>query len=339
MRADLRAVWATLVLALLAATYQDAAADDDFYRGRTIDLYIGFGVGGTYDLYARAVANHLGRFIPGQPAIVPHSMPGAGGLVAANFMYKVAPRDGTALAITSQTMALDQVFGTAGITYDAQDFIWIGRIASAPSIFFTWHQSPTKSFADARERVTTMGSSGSGDTTDTPRALNALAGAKFKLVLGYRGSNDVALAVERGEVEGGYALWTDLKFRKADWLRDKLVNLLFLVADRRDKDYPDLPVAGDLPPTPEGKKILALFAAPVAVGRSLFTAPGVPDARVALLRQAFASTLKDPEFLADAQRIGLEVDPLGGAELQAQVRALMQTPSDLVAKAEEARRP
>lgn len=323
----------------IAAPGAGRAAADDFYRGRTIDLYIGFGVGGTYDLYARTVARHLGHFIPGEPTIVPRSMPGAGGLTAANFMYGVAPHDGTALAITSQTIALDQLFGVSGIAYDAGEFPWIGRAGSSPTIYVTWHQSPTKNFADATTRVTTLGSSGSGDTTDTPRSLNALAGAKFKLVLGYRGSNEVALAVERGEVEGGYALWSDLTVRKADWLRDKLVNLLFLVTDRRLPDYPDLPVASELPPTAEGRKIVGLFAAPVVIGRSFFTAPHVPDDRVALLRQAFAAMVKDPEFLADAQHVGLEVGPLSGEELQAQVHLLLQTPADLVAKAEAARRP
>jgi tripartite-type tricarboxylate transporter receptor subunit TctC len=328
-----------LVALLVVASAIGPAAADDFYRGRTIDLYIGFGVGGSYDLYARAIARHLGRFIPGEPTIVPHSMPGAGGLVVANFMAGVAPHDGTALAITSQTVALDQLFGVPGVAYDALKFSWIGRVGSSPTIYFTWHTSPTKNFADAQARETTLGSSGSGDTTDAPRALDALAGAKFKLVMGYRGSNDVALAVERGEIEGGYALWSDFKIRKADWLRDKQVNPLFFVADRRQPDYPDVPIVSDLPATAEGRKILSLFGEPVAVGRAFFTAPGVPDDRVGLLRQAFAATLKDPDFVADMQRSGLEIDPMSGADLEAQVRALLQTPADLVAKAEEARKP
>jgi tripartite-type tricarboxylate transporter receptor subunit TctC len=331
---------AVRALALLCIVlFAPGASAADFYRGRTIDLYIGFAAGGTYDLYGRTVAAHLGRHIPGEPAIVPRSMPGAGGLAAANFMAKVAARDGTALAITAQTIALDQLFQVSGVAYDARDFLWIGRVAAAPTIFFTWHASPTKSFADALKRETTIGSSGSGDTTDVPRALDALAGAKFRLVLGYRGSNEVALAVERGEIEGGYALWPDLKFRKADWLNDKRVNLLFLVADRRDPDYPDLPLADELVPTQDGKRIIALFAAPGVIGRSFFTTPGVPADRVQILRQAFAATLADPEFRADAARIGLELDPLGGAELAVTVHGLLATPADLVAKAEAARRP
>lgn len=329
--------WLGSTLALLL--FANAAAAEDFYRGKNIDLYIGFGVGGTYDLYARTLAKSLGRHIPGEPTVVPRNMPGAGGLTAANYMAKVAPHDGSALAVTSQTLAIDQLFHVSGVSYETRDFLWIGRITSAPTVFFTWHTSPTKTIADARLRETTMGSSGSGDTTDTPRALNSLAGTKFKLVMGYRGSNDVWLAVERGEVEGGYALFADLKFRKADWLRDKLVNLLFTVADRRSADYPDLPMSSELASTEEGKHILGLFAAPGGVGRSVFTTPGVPPDRLALLRRAFLETLKDPEFLADAQRIGIELDPLGGEALQQYVAGMMATPADLIAKAEAARRP
>jgi tripartite-type tricarboxylate transporter receptor subunit TctC len=315
------------------------AAADDFYRGRTVDLYIGFGVGGTYDLYARAVAKHLGRHVAGDPTIVPRSMPGAGGLATANYMYKVAPHDGTALAVTSQTIGIDQLFHVSGVSYETREFLWIGRMTSAPTVFFTWHTSPTKTVADARTRETTMGSSGSGDTTDTPRALNSLAGTKFKPVLGYRGSNDVWLAVERGEVEGGYALFSDLKFRKADWLRDKQVNLLFTVANRRDPDFPDLPLSEEFASDETGKRILRLFAAPGGIGRSVFTTPGVPAERLAVLRRAFGETLTDPAFLEDAKRIGLELDPLSGEELQHYVETLMQTPADLVAKADAARRP
>ncbi len=197
----------------------------------------------------------------------------------------------------------------SGVAYDARDFPWLGRVTTSATLFFTWHSSATKRFADARTRETTMGSSGSGDTTDPLRALNALAGAKFKLVLGYRGSNDVQLAIERGEIEGGYALWSDFKFRQADWLRDKQVNLLFFVGDKRDPNYPDVPLAEELVPSEEGKRIMALFAAPSVVGRSFFTAPGVPVARVELLRQAFAAMLADRDFLADAQRVGTRARP------------------------------
>lgn len=333
-----RLAWLMLGVATLLVPVARAGAAE-FYTGKTIDLYIGFGVGGTYDLYARLVAQFLGRHIPGAPAIVPRSMPGAGGLAAANYMSRVAARDGTALAITSQTVGVDQLFGVEGVAYDALKFNWIGRVASSQTIFFTWHDSPTKSFADALKRETSFGSSGSGDTTDTPRALNRLAGTKFKLVIGYRGSTDVMLAVERGEVEGGYALWSEFKSHKADWLSDHQVNLLYFMADERMKDYPEIPLSEELVASDEARQILHLFSSPGVIGRAIFTAPAVPEARVALLRQAFLAMLADRDFLAEAARIGLAVDPLSGAELQLRVQQLMRTPADLITKAEAARRP
>jgi tripartite-type tricarboxylate transporter receptor subunit TctC len=322
----------------LAAAIPGARADD-FYRGKTIDLYIGLAVGGSYDLYGRLVAQHLGHHIPGEPTIVPVQMPGAGGLTTANYMAAVARKDGTALAITSQTVALDQLFKVPGVAFDARQFNWIGRVTAPSTLFFTWHTSPTKTFADAQKRETTLGSTGSGDTTDPPRALDALAGAKFRLVLGYRGSNEVMLAIERGEIEGGFAQWNDFKFRKADWLRDKMVNLLFFVADKHDPAYPDVPLATELMPTEEGKRIIALFAAPSAIGRSFFTTPGVPADRVAILRQAFAAMVADPAFAADAEHVGLDLIPMDGAELQEKVRALLATPPNLVARANKVRQP
>ena len=331
-------IWRLAFCIGIFAASMHAAQAQDFYRGRTINVYVGFGVGGTYDLYGRTVAAHLGRHIPGSPTVVVVNMPGAGGLVAASYMYRVAPKDGTALAITAQTVASDQLFGVEGVQYDVRQFIWLGRIAAAQTIFFTWHTSPSKSFADARTRETTMGLSGSGDTVDPPRALNAYAGARFKLVLGYRGSNDVALAVERGEVDGGYALWSDLKFRNAEWLEKKLVNLLFFMADRHPPEAPDVPLGTELAASADGKAVLGLFTAPNVIGRSLFTTPGVPADRVALLRNGFAATLADPDFRADAQKIGLTVDALGGDELAEKVRALMATPADLVQKAQAVRR-
>ncbi len=328
---------ALLILLCVAAPAQA----QDFYKGRTINLYIGLAVGGSYDLYGRLVAQHLGRHIAGEPTVVPVQMPGAGGLTTASYTAQVARKDGTALAITSQTIVLDQLFEVSGAAFDARDFGWIGRVTTTNTLFFTWHTSPTKTFADAQQRRrTTLGSTGSGDTTDPPRALDALAGAKFRLVLGYRGSNEVTLAIERGEIEGGFAPWADFQFRKADWLSNKLVNPLFFVADKRDPAYPDVPLADELMPTADGKRIMALFAAPSVIGRSFFTAPGVPPARVAIiLRQAFVEMLADPDFLADAAHVGLALDPMSGDDLQKNIRALLATPADLVAKAKKVREP
>ena len=260
-------------------------------------------------------------------------MPGAGGIVAANFMDQIAVRDGTVLCVPSEQVALDQLFGTTGVAYDPAKFLWIGRMTPSETAYFTWFTSPTTSFADLKKRETTFGSSGSGATTDTPHALMALAGAKFKLVTGYRGSADVLLAIERGEIEGAYALWPDLKKRKAEWLTDKKVNLIFTIAEHRLKDTPDVPNVDELAPTEEGRAILRFFASTGYIGRAIFTTPDVPADRVAILRKAFLDTMADPDFMKDAQKLGMPVDPAGGAALQDYVGASLRTSKDLVAKA------
>ena len=326
-------IW--LALAALIALPAQAA---DFYAGKTVNLYIGFAPGGTYDLFGRVVSHHLGKQLAGNPTIVVRNMPGAGSVTLSNYMMKVAPKDGTALAIVSESVAVDQVLENQGVEYDATKFNWIGRMATSSSVFFAWHTSPTKTFADAQKRETLMGSSGSGLTTDTPRALNALAGSKFKIITGYRGSTEVMLAQERGEVEVGYALWTDFKARKADWIAEKKVNPLFFIAGARVPEFPEVPLSHELGTTAEANQILGLFASSNAIGRALFSTPGVPPAQLQALRTAFSAMAADPGFQADAQQATLVLDPLDGAALQKIVGNSVALPKSLVEKAKEARK-
>lgn len=260
-------------------------------------------------------------------------MPGAGGIVAANYMDQIAPHDGTVLLVPSEAVGLDQLFGTTGVAYDGAKFLWVGRITPSETAYFTWFTSPVKTFADLQKRETTFGSSGSGATTDAPHALMALAGAKFKLVLGYRGSADVMLAFERGEIEGAYALWPDLQRRKAEWIAAKKLNLIFTIGEHRLKDTPDIPNLDELAPTDEGRAILKFFELTGAIGRAMLTTANVPPDRLAVLRKAFIETMADRDLLADAEKIGMPVDALDGAKLQAIVAASFRTPKDLVAKA------
>ena len=321
-------------LALLALPAQAA----DFYAGKTVSLYIGFAPGGTYDLYGRVVSHHLGKQLAGNPTIVVRNMPGAGSTTLSNYMAKVAPKDGTALAIVSESVAVDQMLGNPGTEYDAAKFAWVGRMASSSSVFFSWHTSPTKTFADAQKRETLLGSSGSGLTTDTPRALNTLAGAKFKIITGYRGSTEVMLAMERGEVEVGYALWHDLKTRKADWLAEKKAYPLFFIAMARPPEFPNVPVSSELAGTAEGNRILQLFASSNAIGRAVFTTPDAAPAQLSLLRAAFTAMAADADYQADARQATLALDPLDGAALQKVVADSMAVPKDLIEKAKGARK-
>jgi tripartite-type tricarboxylate transporter receptor subunit TctC len=329
-------VQAALALACIAAA-TDAKAQD-FYAGKPLNLYIGQGPGGGYDLYGRLVARHIGRFIPGNPVVVPQNMPGAGGLKVANYLYHAAPQDGTALAISAEAVALEQALGGPGIEYDATRLGWVGRVTASASIFFTWHAARVKNIEDARKYESVFGSTGiTGITGYTPRALNSLAGTKFKVVTGYNGSTDVLLAMERTEVDGGFALWPEFKQQKADWLRDKKVNILYIVAANRAADLPNVPTTGELGETSEARDILRFLGSTSEVGRAFFTTPNVPPARVAQLRQAFQAMSQDKGFQQEAEKANLRVDPLSGEELQKLVAGVVGFPKPLVEKANQAR--
>jgi len=310
---------------------------EDFYAGKKIDLYIGFGPGGGYDLYGRLLARHLGLHIPGKPTIVPRNMPGAGGLGVISYMVNVAPRDGTALAIASDGIVVEQVLGQTGINYDASKLNWIGRLLASTTVYFTWHTSKTKTFEDARQRETILSSAGSGITAYLPRALNMFSGTKFKLVTGYQASAEQALAMERGEVEGAPALWTDLKNRKGDWLAEKKVSVLFIGSSRRSPEIPNVPTASETGFTEEGRTILSLFSSG-DIGRAVFTAPSVPSTQVSILRQAFSAMMADPAFIDDASKSKLDLEPIGGEQMQKVVVQMLAFPDSLVEKARAARR-
>jgi tripartite-type tricarboxylate transporter receptor subunit TctC len=310
----------------------------DFYAGKSINLYIGQGPGGGYDLYGRLVARHIGRFIPGNPTLVPQNMPGAGGLKVANYLQQAAPQDGTALAISAEAVALEQALGGPGIEYDASRFAWIGRMAASASIFFTWHSSRVKTIEDARQHESVFGSTGiTGITGYTPRALNQLAGTKFKVVTGYTGSTNVLLAMERNEVDGGFALWPEFKRQKPDWLSEKKINILYIVSAARAPDLPEVPTTGELGRTDEARQILRFLGGTSEVGRAIFSTPNVPVERVVLLRQAFQAMTGDAAFQQDAEKAGMRIDPLTGEDLQKLVAGVIAFPRPLVEKAKEAR--
>jgi len=323
---------AILLAAVLTASMPASAVSAvDFYKGETIQLYVGFGAGGSYDGYSRLVANHLGRHIPGQPQIVVGNMPGAGGLKAANYLYTVAPQNGTALGVVAEAVALEQVLGAKGIKFDASKFNWIGRMTATQNLWFSWHTSPSKTFADVRKRQTIIASSGRGVTAYMPQALNKLAGAKFKIVTGYRGSRDVTLALERGEVEVGYGLWSWIKATKKDWVQKKMIAPLF-VSGGRIPDLPDVFSTTELGLGKESQDILSHLGSTTAVGRSMLTTPNVPADRVRILRTAFMALFKDPAFLATAAKRKMELDALSGEKLQKIIAEVVATPEPLARK-------
>jgi len=330
---------ATAFLAIAAPARADSVAD--FYRGKRINLVIGFGTGGGYDTYARLLARFIGEHIPGNPGVVAQNMPGAGSRGAANWLYRVAPKDGTVIATLGQGTATDQALGQPGIQFDARRFNWIGNMVVVNNILFVSAATGVKTIEDAKKKPLSIGASGgSSPSVLYPQVSNNLFGTKFKSVSGYPGGGDINLAVERGEVDGrGSDSWASIKATNPGWLADKKVNILFQVGPRREADLPDVPLWSDLGQNDEQRQILDVLSGDVAVGRPILTAPDVPAERVGALRQAFDETMKDPKFLAAAEQANMYFNPIGGEELQRIVGRILNPSPEVMAKVKNALKP
>ena len=308
-----------------------AQTPEQFYKGKTIDIIIGYPPAGSNDTYARLLARHLGKHVPGNPSIVPKNMPGAGSFLALGHVYNIAPKDGTILGIGAPTSPLDEKLGTQGVRFKTAELNWIGRIDSLVNIVFMWKTSPVKTFADAQRIESKLSGTGAGSTVSIyPTVLNNVLGTKFKLIMGYRGSNEAQLAVERGEVEGHSTSWTAVKVAHPDWLPTKTISILVQFALKRHPELPDIPTAVDLARNDEERQILSAVMNATEIGTAFFTAPGVPADRVTALRRAFDATVKDPDFLAEAQRTKLTVNPITGEELQKLVTEVSDLPPALL---------
>lgn len=336
-----RAALGSLVLGGAAVSFIASAHAGDaveaFYKGRTIEMYVGTPAGGGYDLYGRLLADHIGRHIPGNPSVIVRNMPGAAHKTMMNFVYNQAPRDGTVLAIPQQVMAVDQAMGSDGIRYDAGKFNWVGRAVSVYTVTMTWHTSPTKTIKDARKRETVMGTTGASSPTNLYlKALNELAGTKFKRVSGYAGTGETDLAMQRGEVEGVISDWSSLKVRSADWIRDKKINLLVQWGADRSPDMPEVPLVRDVGVSEAQKDVLQFFALGNSLGRAFMTTPDVPPERLEALRTAFLETMKDPALLEIAAREKIDIGPLAsGGEIQKLVAQTLGYSADVIALAKK----
>jgi tripartite-type tricarboxylate transporter receptor subunit TctC len=325
---------AIVALAALAGANQAAAqTPEDFYKGRTIDFVIGYPPGGSNDTWGRLLGRHIGKHIPGKPNVVPKNMPGAGSFLAANTVFTVSPKDGSVIAIAAPTAPLDERLGTQGVRFKSAEFGWIGRVDSLVNMAFLWKTSPVKTFADALTTQSTLSATGVGSTVYVyPNVINHLLGTKFKLVLGYKGSSEAMLAVERGEVEGHSTSWVALKVAHPSWIAEKSVNIIVQFALKRHPEMADVPTAIEVARTDEQRAILAPVMNAAEVGSAFFTTPGVPTDRLTALRRAFDATMKDPEFLADVERTRLSVNPVAGEELQKLVGEVSTLPPDLLEK-------
>lgn len=325
-----------LTIAILSASATGVRADD-FYAKRQIKLLIGNNAGTSYDLSARLIGRHLGRHIPGNPTLVPQNMPGASGIIATNYAYNIAPRDGSVIVATVQTVPQRQVLGDENVKFDAAKLGWIGNPASSVNVIVTWHTSPIKTFEDARRERTLMAATTRDASSGVEVALaNNLLGARFQLVSGYKG-NEIDLAMERGEVAGRSGQsWDGWKITHPDWVEKHALNVLIQFGLAASKELPGIPTMLDLASSEEQRQILSLYAAPITMGRPLFVGPEVPAERIAALRNAFRETMDDSEFHADAKRLNYDVAPVYGEELQAIVARMLATPPEVVAKAKDA---
>jgi tripartite-type tricarboxylate transporter receptor subunit TctC len=332
---------ALLLSAASCLTSPPCAAQDpvtDFYRGKQVTVLVGSSAGGTASLYAQALARHMGRYLPGGASFVVQHMPGAGGLVAANTIANTAARDGTAFAITSRTTAIEPLLGNRNAKFDGRQLQWLGTANVEYTTCFAWHTAAVKTLADTMSKELIVAGTGA-DATEVvwPRAANKLIGTRFKIVLGYPGSTEMLLAMERGEVEGNCGLgWTFLKLRKAAWLKEKKINLLFQWSLAKHPDLPDVPLIVDSTKTTEDRQVFEFLLATQEMGRPFFAPPGVPAERVKALRDAFARTLKDPQFLADADKMGIEVQNVGGEAVQALIERIYAAPPEVIARAKAA---
>jgi tripartite-type tricarboxylate transporter receptor subunit TctC len=311
-----------------------AQPTQNFYQGKQITLLVAGPAGGGYDTYARTLARHMTRHIPGNPVIVPKNLPGAGGLVGASTLYNNAPHDGLTFAALSNGIALDPLFKKFPGRFEPLKFGWIGSIGKLMNVCVTWHTSPVTTIAQAQQRQVIVSASGAtSNSVMMPNITNALLGTKFKVVSGYADA-DVTLAMERGEVEGVCGLsYTTLKASRPDWFRDRKINILLQIGLTKFPDLPNVPGAMDLISNPENRRILELILIRQEMGRPFAAPPGVPAERIALLRQAFDATLKDPQFLADAKRLQMEVDPLKGDEIEQLLKTAYGAPAPIVARA------
>jgi tripartite-type tricarboxylate transporter receptor subunit TctC len=321
--------WSGLAAVAIMLAPAAARADNvaDFYKGKTINIIVGFGPGGGYDAYARLLARYYGKHIPGHPSIVVQNMTGGGSVRAANHVYAVAPKDGTVIAAVNQNMPMYQLLGGEGARFDSARIQWLGSMAHSNGTLYTWHDTNVRTLDEAKTRSLPLG--GTGTTSDShifPNVINTLLGTKFDVVNGYPDGNAIDLALERGEVKGrGGNSWASVTTNKKQWVDEKKINILVQIGFKPEPDLPNVPLLVDLVKDPDEKQIVSVISLPTVIGFAHWVAPEVPKERVAALRAAYAETLKDPDFLAEAKKMGQLIRPQSGEEVEALVQKAAST--------------
>jgi tripartite-type tricarboxylate transporter receptor subunit TctC len=321
---------AVAVLALALAS--TAVHAQGFYQGKTLDIVVFGAAGDSYDTLSRLVGRHIGKHLPGNPSVIVRTMPGAGGIVVANHLYNVAARDGTVIGMLDQSIFETQLFSPGTVKADVRKMNWIGRVISNNAGLYAWHTAAVKRIEDAYASELVVSSSGRASQIRWSMLKN-LVGVKFKLITGHKGATEGLLGMERGEVDAVSMPWTVFRVIRADWLRDRKVNVLLQTGLEKASDLPDVPRMVDLGRNADERTILELFSQSEKIGRSFTAPPEMPPERVADLRRAYEATMQDPGFLADAKVANVDLDPMSGAELQTIIGKFFDHPPALVAKA------
>jgi tripartite-type tricarboxylate transporter receptor subunit TctC len=327
------ALVATVLLQVAGAPARADSAEE-FYKSHPLSIIIGFSAASAYDIYGRAVARHIAKHIPGNPTILPVNKPGAGSLTAANYLYNIAPKDGSVIGIFNRSAAMEPLLGTSGSKFDPRKFTWLGSVGHEVSICAAWHTAAVKKWDDLTTKDFVVASSGlSSDTGVFALVLKNLFGARIKIITGYPGGAEMSKAMETGEVDGrcGWS-WSGVKSSKSNWLRDKEINVLVQLGLRKAPDLPDVPLIMDLARNDEERVILKLIFSRQEFAWPFVAPPDLPPDRKQLLRTAFDATLKDPEFLEDAKKMVLDVSPVSGQTVEELIDELYRTPPELVAK-------
>jgi tripartite-type tricarboxylate transporter receptor subunit TctC len=336
MRPAMLAGW---LAALMTVTQPAAQPAPDSLTGKSVNkplhksmqMIIGFGPGGGYDLWGRTVARHIGRHLPGRPNVIAQNMPGAGSYTAASHIFNIAPRDGTVLGIIARDAALGPLSGATGARFDPRKFAWIGTPTRETNVCIAYHTARVKTVHDLFEQPLILGDTGPGTGTRSyPKALNALLGMKFKLVGGFPASSDVFLAMERGEVEGICESLDSIKIRRPDWIAHKKVAILLQAGAEPHPELKHVPFVLELARTGEEKQALEFLYAGQGIGRPFVAPPGMPAERADMLRDAFNATMQDAAFVADSRQSKLDLDPQDGRELAALIAKIYATPKAIV---------
>jgi tripartite-type tricarboxylate transporter receptor subunit TctC len=327
-----------VALSVVAVFAEPAAGQGvaDFYRGKAIGLVMGTGPGGSFDLYGRTIAEHWGRHIPGNPTIIVQHMPGAGGVIAGNYIYGNAPQDGSKVLLSHPLPLIEKLEPSAGVRFESAKFRWLGTYDSIAQVLSLWHTAPARSIDDLKKRELVIGSFNKSHLTYQWAMLTKTAlGTNYKVTTGYPSGNELNLAMERGEIHGWVVAWANLAGTKPDWLRDKKVNMLVQFTVERLAALPNVPTLIELTP-PDRKDVVEFVSAGTPFSRALAVGPGVPADRVAVLRKAFDDLMVDKAFLADAEKRKLDIDPRNAAQAHAMLDKIVNASPDLVARVKKA---